>query len=110
MILTSFSLKIVSVYHSHVAGWTPCPQIWKLGGLWGGQEEEGACPLVSSTGFIPAHLTACPHALPAPLFTAFLSHGEEADVYLGKAGESGQGPTLLGWAGAGPALVRGLWA
>lgn len=41
---------------------------------------------------------AFPHALPASVSAAFLSHSEETDVYLGKPGGSGQGPTWLRWA------------
>lgn len=47
---------------------------------------------------------AFPHVLPAPVSAAFLSRAEETDVYLRKAGDSGQGPTVLSL------LVRGLWA
>lgn len=63
------------------------------------REERAACPLVSSLEQSPGRLMAFPHALPA-LSAAFLSHSEETDVCLRKAGDAGQGPTVWGWARA----------
>lgn len=61
----------------------------EAGGPWGRQQEGGACPLVSSTGHSPGHLT------PRSVASSLCSIPELWPMSI----RLGAGPMPLGWVG-----------